>query len=177
MNKLTLKETLFLGFCAVFILFSRASMRLHLGIPGHAMFFTVYFLLLARGCISARFSATLTGLLAGSAAVILGMGKGGPLILVKFLLPAVAIDIGAAILPGMFQNYILCALVGAVAASTKLLETFVVDKLFGMDQTIILNRILLGAFYTVAFGVAGSLFISPVIRKLKAYGVILEKNE
>jgi len=38
--ELPLKEALFLGFCAVFILFTRAALRLHLGIPGHAMFFT-----------------------------------------------------------------------------------------------------------------------------------------
>ena len=35
-HNLPLKEALFLGFCAVFILFTRAALRLHLGIPGHA---------------------------------------------------------------------------------------------------------------------------------------------
>ena len=172
MNRLSLKDCLFLGFCAVFILFSRASMRLHLGIPGHAMFFTVFFLLMARGCVSSRFSATVTSLLAGSAAVVLGLGKGGPLILTKFLLPGLAIDLCAAMLPGMFQSFMLCALVAAVAASTKCLETLIVDRLFGMDRAIILTHVLLEGVYAILFGVAGSLFIPPVIRKLKAYDVI-----
>ena len=179
MSRLSLKEYLFLGFCAVFILFTRASMRLHLGIPGHAMFFMVFFLMVARGCAPVPFSATLTSLLAGTAAVVLGLGKGGPLILTKFIMPGLAIDLGAAMLPGIFQSYALCALVAAVASSTKGLETFVIDQLVGMDKTIISRHALMEALSAVPFGIAGSLLIPPVIKKLKAYGVIgsgYEKN-
>ena len=169
---LPLKEALFLGFCAVFILFTRAALRLHLGIPGHAMFFTLFFLLLARGCVSYRFSATFVGLLSGVMAVVLGLGKGGPLILIKFVLPAVVVDIGAMVIPVVFQSYLLCALLAAVAASTKAIDTYIVDSLVGMDETIILQHVLLKASGGVAFGVVGSLLIPPVIRKLKAYGAI-----
>jgi len=172
MNRLSLKESLFLGFCAVFIVFGRAAFRLHLSVPGHAMFFTIFFLILARGCVPAWFAATLTSLLAGVAAVLLGLGKGGPLILAKFVLPGVVIDVGAALAPGMFQSYALCVLVAAAASSTKSLETYVVDVLLGMDKSVMIRHVLLEGVSAIPFGIAGGLLVPPVIRKLKSYGVI-----
>ena len=171
-SELPLKEALFLGFCAVFILFTRAALRLHLGIPGHAMFFTVFFLLLARGCVPYRFSASFVGLLSGVMAVVLGLGRGGPLIMIKFVLPAVVVDVGVLLIPGVFGSFLLCALLAAAAASTKAIDTILVDYLVGMDKTIILQHALLKSLGGVVFGVAGSLLIPPVIRKLRAYGAI-----
>lgn len=172
MSRITLKESLFLGFCAVFVLLSRAALRLHLGISGHAMFSTIFFLLIARGCVPRFFSATITGLFAGAAAMALGMGKGGPLLLIKFVLPALVIDVCAVALPLMFQSYFLCALVAAMASSTKFIDTYVVDLLVSMNKDIILQHAFLEAAPAVLFGVAGGLFVPPVIRRLKSYGVI-----
>ena len=95
LTKLLLKDSLFLGFCAVFIVFSRATMRLHLGIPGHAMFFTIFFLMTARGCVGHLFASTFTGFLAGIIAMVLGLGKSGPLMLLIFIMPGLVIDLSA----------------------------------------------------------------------------------
>lgn len=171
-KSLPLKEALFLGFCAVFILVTRAALRLKLGIPGHAMFFNIFFLLLARGSVNYRFSATFTGFLAGIMAVVLGIGKGGPLIMLKFIFPAIAIDIGVMILPFLFDSYILCALIGSIASFTKFFDTYFIDSLAGMEKTITIRHALLDSLSGVAFGVAGSLLIPSVIKKLRSYGVI-----
>ena len=48
----------------------------------------------------------------------------------------------------------------------------IVDHLVGMEQTIILQHMLLKGLFNVLFGMGGSLLIPPVIKKLKAYGVI-----
>jgi len=169
---LPLKEALFLGFCAVFILFTRAALRLHLGIPGHAMFFTLFFLMLARACVPYRFASSFVGLLSGVMVVVLGLGKGGPLIMLKFVLPAIVVDIGVMLVPIVFGSYLLCALLAALAASTKMIDTYVVDSLVGMEQAIIFQHALLKASGGVFFGVIGSLLIPPVVRKLRAYGVV-----
>jgi len=167
-----LKDSLFLGFCAAFIIITRIALRLHLKIPGHSMFFLLFFLFIARGCVPWRFSATFTGFLSGIIAVILGIGKGGPLIMLKFVMPGVVIDICALFLPGLFESYFLCALVGFVAAGTKFLDTLIMDYLIGMDHSVILKHALIDASSAVVFGVIASLFVPPVIRKLKAFGVI-----
>jgi len=172
-NRPDLKDSLFLGFCAVFIIVTRIALRLHLKIPGHAMFFTLFFLFLARGCVQYRFAATYTGLISGLIAVILGLGKGGPLILVKFILPAVVIDISAILLPGLFGSFFLCAFVGALASATMFLNTYLIDFLAGMDSELIFAHALVKSLGSVLFGIAASLFIPLVIRKLKAFGVIL----
>lgn len=169
---LPLKEALFLGFCAVFILFTRAALRLHLGVSGHAMFFSLFFLMLARACVPYRLSATFAGLLSGAMAVVFGLGKGGPLIVLKFLFPALVVDLGALLLPGLFNSYLLCGVVAAFAAATKFLDTYILDSLVGMDETIVLQHAVLKALGGVAFGVAGSMLIPPVVRRLRAYGVI-----
>lgn len=169
---LPLKEALFLGFCAVFIVFTRTAFRLRLRIPGRNMFFTLFFLMLARGCVPYRFSASFVGLLSGAMRMVLGLGRGGPLLLVRSVLPAFVIDVAAMVMPVLFQSYALCMVVSTVAASTRMIEIFIFDYLIGMDDSIILQSVLLEGLGNVLFGMAGSLLIPPVIRKLKAYGVI-----
>ena len=172
MNRLALKESLFLGFCAALLVITKAAFRWHLGISGHAMLFTTFFLLLARGCVSFRAAACLTGLLAGIAAAVLGMGKGGPLVIGKFLLPALAVDLGALLLPWLFGSFLLCALVGVAAGATKFFGTIAIDLLVGMDSTIAWRHSLFEAFTAMAFGALGALGIPPILRRLRAYGVL-----
>jgi hypothetical protein len=172
MARPALKDSLFLGFCAALIVVTRSALRLHLGIPGHAMFFTIFFLMLARGTVNYRFSASFTGLVSGLIAVLMGLGKGGPLILTKFLMPAVVIDICAAVLPGAFTSHAACALIAAAASATKFMATYLTDILFGMDRGVTVRHAALQTLGAVAFGVAGGLLVVPVMRKLKARGVI-----
>ncbi len=172
LNRLSLKESLFIGFCAVFIVLLRAGLRLHLGIPGHSMLFTVFFLMLARACVPYRFSASFTGLIAGIMAVVLGLGKGGPLILLKFLPPAIVIDIGAMLIPAWHNRYLFCILIAALAASTKFINTYFVDYLIGMDPTVNLQHAFIGSVSGTLFGMAGSLFVPPIMGKLNAHGII-----
>ncbi len=171
-NRLSLKESLFLGFCAVFIIVFRAALRLHLHIPGHSMLFTIFFLMLARGCVPYRFAATWTGLISGAMAVILGLGKGGPLILPKFILPAIIIDIGALLSPYWFSSYLICMVIAAVAASTKFFNIWLIDVLIGMDRTVTLQHAFIGSLFSCIFGMTGSLFVPPIMKKLNAHGII-----
>jgi hypothetical protein len=179
MTRLPLKESLFLGFCAVFILLFRVVLRLHLHIPGHAMLFTVFFLFLARGCVNYRGAATCTGLIAGLGAFALGLGKAGPLLIPAFALPGMAIDFGALLLPGLFRSQILCVLVAAAASTTKFVMTLAQDLLLGMDKKVMVQHAAFEAGTAMIFGIVAGLLVVPVIRRLKAYGLVgqrLEKN-
>lgn len=168
----TLRDLLFIGFCAVFIVIFRMAFRWHLGISGHSMFYTIALLLLARGCVSFHWSATFAGALSGGMALMLGLGKGGPLILAKFLFPALIIDLSALICPLFFGNYVGVALVAALAAATKFLNVALLDWLVGMETVMLLQHALIESAGAVFFGVAGSLLVPPVLRKLRARGVI-----
>lgn len=172
MNRMPLRESLFMGFCAVLLLVAKGATRWHLGISGHAMFITVFFLMLARGCVAYRLAATFTGLLAGAGAVALGMGHGGPVLLLNFLLPGAVIDASVRIAPGLFTSYARCALVGAIAGATKFAASAAMDLMVGMDHAILVQHALLESAAALAFGIAGALCIPPVLRRLEAHGVI-----
>jgi hypothetical protein len=175
--KLSLRDAIFLGFCAVFILCAKAVLRLHLHIPGHAMFFTVFFLLIARGCVQHKLAATFAGLLSGIMAVILGMGKGGPLILIKFMLPGMAVDLAALIAVGLFDSVVLCVLAAALAGVTRFISTYCIDLLAGMDQDILMQHALIQSAGNVLFAMAGGIAVPMVIRKLKAYGAVRQQPQ
>jgi len=170
--RLSLKEALFIGFCAVFAVLGRMMLRLHLHISGHAMLVTIFFLLLARGSVRYRFAASFAGLLAGSASIFLGFAKNGPFMLVKYLLVALIIDGAGLLLPGLFRNYFLSALVGGCAGATKFFTEYSKNFMVGMDSTVNFQSSLLEAAGAIVFGVLGGLLVPVVIRRLKAYGVI-----
>ena len=173
MKPLSLKDALFLGFCAVLIIAARAALRLHLKIPGHSMLFTLFFLLLARGCVRNNLAASFTALLSGIMALILGMGKGGPLILIKYLLPAMVVDAMAAVLAGgLFQSVMLCVLTAVLAASTRFVSDAAMDMLAGMDWNIVVRHAGLQTACNVVFGAIGALGVPAVLRKLRAFGAI-----
>lgn len=174
--KLSLRDALFLGFCAVFTLCAKAALRLHLKIPGHSMFFTVFFLLIARGCVKYRLAATFSGLMAGIMAMILGMGKGGPLLLIKFVMPGLVVDLMAFFMPGLFQSVLLCMLTAGLAGATRFFSTFIIDYLVGMDMDVLLQHALIQSAGNILFGVAGGIAVPAVILKLKAHGAVLHDS-
>jgi hypothetical protein len=171
-NKFTLREAIYLGFCAAFIIVTRVMLMLHLRIPGHAMFFTMFFLLLGRGSVPKTGSATLVGLLAGLLSAMMGMGKEGPLVALKFLLPGVIVDMGGVIYPGLPSSYIACMIVGIVASVTRFVTFFAVELLLGMEKELILGHAVFSFILYVIFGGLGSLMVPPIIRRLKANQLI-----
>jgi hypothetical protein len=170
--RLSLKEALFIGFCAVFAVLARMMFRLHLHISGHAMLVTVFFLMLARGSVRYRFAASFAGLLAGSASIFLGFAKSGPFMLVKYLAVALVIDLAGMLMPNLFRNYFWCALVGGCAGATKFFTAYSVNYMVGMDPTVNFQASLFEAGGAILFGVLGGLLVPVVLRRLHAYGVI-----
>jgi len=171
-KRFTLQEAICLGFCASFIVITRAGLRLHLNIPGHAMFFTMFFLILARGCVPRIGAATLAGLVAGLLSMLLGMGKGGPLILLKFIVPALIVDLGGILYSGFPGSYTACAFIGAIASASRFLTIIAVEWVIGMDWSLILQHAAISSSFGVLFGTAGSLMAPPVVRRLKTSGLI-----
>jgi hypothetical protein len=106
-------------------------------------------------------------------ALILGMGKGGPLILIRYLLPALVVDAMAVVLSdALFQSMLLCMLTAVLAASTRFLSDAAVDLLAGMEFSVVLRHAGLQTASNVLFGAIGALGVPTVIRKLKAFGAI-----
>jgi hypothetical protein len=168
----TLREALLLGFCATFIVLTRAALRIHFSLPGHSMFFLLFFLLMARGCVPKIGASTLVGIIAGLVCMLLGMTKMGPLILANFILPAIIVDIAGIIYPRMPASYLACLVVGVLASASKAISGIGLDLLLGMETEIIMQHVLITAAGSTLFGSAGSLLVPAVVRRLQANKLI-----
>jgi len=168
----TLREGLFLGFCATFIVLARGGLRLHLHLPGHVMFFTMFFFVLARGCVPKIGATTLVGLIVSLASVLLGMGTKGPLVFVKFLLPALLVDLAGVIYPSFVDSMAACALVGAGAAAVRAVSDVGLEWLSGMEEEIIVRKALITAAMFALYGGLGSLAVPSIVRRLRKNGLI-----
>ena len=171
-NRFTLREAIYLGFCAVFIIITRVMLTLHLRIPGHAMFFCMFFLLLARGSVPRTGAATMVGLIAGILGALLGLGKEGPLVALKFLIPGLAVDLGGIVYPGFASRFFASAILGAIASFTRFIMFLPIEWLIGMEKGLILGHAVFSSVSYIIFGALGSLMVPPVIRKLKANRLI-----
>jgi len=171
-NRFTMREALLLGFCATFIVLTKATLRMKLGISGHSMFFLLFFLLLARGIVPKTGAAILVGLLAGGISIGLGLAHKGPIIMLNFLLPALVIDLAGIFLPQMTTRLLACLLVAAIAAAGKGISGAAVEFFAGAPTTIILRKAVIEGAGAVLFGLLGSLPVPSIIRKLRANRLI-----
>ncbi len=171
-SRFTLREALLLGFCATFIVLTRAGLRLHLHMPGHVMLFTMFFFLLARGSVPKIGAATLVGLIVSLASFLLGMGTKGPAVFIKFLLPAIMVDLAGTIAPSFVTSILACVLVGAVAAATRAAADTWLDLLTGMEEEIVLRKALITAALFAFYGGLGSMAVPSIVRRLRKNGLI-----
>jgi hypothetical protein len=176
-SRFTLREALLLGFCATFIMLTRAGLRLHLHMPGHVMFFTMFFFLLARGCVPKIGAATLVGLITSVASTLFGMGKGGPMVLIKFLLPALVVETAGIIAPAFVTSMLACALVGVLASVLRAASSSGLEWLLGMEEEIILGKAAFTAAMNGFWGGLGALAVPSVVRRLQRSGLIERQPE
>ena len=176
-DRFTLREALLLGFCATFIILTRAGLRLHIHLPGHVMFFTMFFYLLARGCVPKIGAVTLVGLIVSLASILLGMGSKGPVVFVKFLLPALLVDLAGALFPSFISSMVACALVGALAAALRSLSDTGLEWLSGMEEEVLLRKTVITACLFALYGGFGSLAVPSIIRRLRKNGLIYRGSD
>jgi len=66
-------------------------------------------------------AATLVGLIVSLGSILLGMGTKGLAVFVKFVLPALLVDLAGALFPAFVTSMLACVLVGAGAAALRVL--------------------------------------------------------
>ena len=169
LRRLETREALLIAFFAAFVVLAKAALRWHLHVPGHSMFATALLLVLARTCVPRFGAATATGLLAGLVTAALGMGKGGPLLVLKLLLPGLVVDLGARLpLPATARAVAL----GAAAGASGFFPTAAVDALAGLPADLVLQHALVSAGAKAAFGALGGWAAAAIARRLEAHGLL-----
>lgn len=173
----TLQEAIFIGFCALLIVLSKIVFRFQLGITGHTVFFLAFFMLLCRGCVPRRWTATLVGLLAGCAAALLGFGRGGVLEVLKYLVPGLFIDLLAMVLPRMSTSYLPAILGGIAAALGRVPGQYLVNRLVGVEVEMAIKLVAIKSLPAIGFGIVGALLVPEVVRRLRNSGLFPHAQE
>lgn len=171
-RQLEQREAFLLAFFAVFVVLTRAALRWKLHLTGHSMLPAVMLLLLARVCVRRPAAATAVGLLAGSACALLGMGQGGPLVVLRLLLPGVVVDLGAALGEERLFEAWTAALLGAVAGAADFLPMLLVEGLAGVDPGVVLAHAAFGAAAKAGFGAVGGVAGAALARRLRHHGLL-----
>jgi len=166
------REALLIAFFATFLVAGRAALRWHLHIPGHAMLPTAFALVLVRSCVDRRSAASLCGGIAGIAVTALGMGKGGPLIVLKLLLPGAVVDLGWLATKRASSSLAGGVVLGALAGLTGFLPVVVVEGLAGMEPRLIAIHAATAAGTKALFGAAGGWAGAWVARELRHHGLL-----
>jgi hypothetical protein len=175
---LGMRDALLIAFFATFLVAARAALRWHLHIPGHAMLPTAFALVLVRSCVDRRGAASLCGLLAGAAVAVLGMGQGGPVLVLKLALPGAVVD-GAAWLHRRGAGRVGLGLseglaIGALAGLTGFVPVVLVESLAGMEPRVMALHAFTSAATKILFGAAGGWAGAWVARELRHHGVLEE---
>ena len=172
LRRIETREALLLAFFATFIVLAKAALRWHLHVPGHVMFATALFLLLARACVPRAGAATAVALLAGLVSAALGMGKGGPLIVVKLLLPGLVVDAGSALPRRALPETLRAVILGAAAGASDFFPAAAVEMAAGVPAAIVVQHAALSAGARAAFGALGGWAAAAIIRRLRDHGII-----
>jgi hypothetical protein len=104
--------------------------------------------------------------------VFLGMGNGGPLVILKLLFPGIVVDLCGFFIPGVGLNYAATIATGALASASRFLTLMIIDRLMGMEWQIILQHAAVASFFNMLFGCLGAAMVPPVLRRLKRAGLV-----
>ncbi|QSX35370.1 core component of ECF transporter [Shewanella avicenniae] len=172
-----MQDALFIGFCATLLVALKSILRLRLGLSGHSMLLMSFFYLICY-CTVARIGAiTACGAMAGAVAAVIGVGKGGPFLFIKFLAPAIAMELTLIIVQSLLTlrwRLIVVAVVGSIAWSAKgLLE----DLLVGMSWQVALVRFGTKVAAGGLFAAIGALLVIPVMKRLKAHDLLYRNSK
>ncbi len=175
-SRFNLHHSLFIGFCATLLVVIKSMLRMKLGFSGHSMFLMSVFYLVCYGATNKVGSMTLCGLLAGMLAMILGVRKGGLFILLKFTLPAIAMDIGLLFIATLFSLRVRLILLVSIGSVAWALKSGVQDILLGMDINIVLIQFGINCLSGGAFAVLGALLVPLILKRLDAHDLLIKNG-
>ncbi|MCE9680406.1 core component of ECF transporter [Shewanella sp. AS1] len=171
-NKFTLHDALFIGFCATLLVALKGMLRLKLGLSGHSMFLMSFFYLICYGAVARRGAISLCGLLAGLVAMTFSVGKGGPLILIKFALPAIAMDLALLLLPSLMALKWRCIILALIATLAWAGKGLAEDLIVGLSMQVALLQFAKSLLMGSMFATLAALLVPPVLTRLVSHGLI-----
>ncbi|WP_028115635.1 hypothetical protein [Ferrimonas senticii] len=177
MERFKLSDALLLSALALLLLSFKAAVKLKLGLVGHSMFMMTLVMLLARGLVPKTGSVLATGFLTGLLAMLLGIGKGGPLILLKFMFPAAAIELACLLLPFAPWQRKTAILVGLCGLAAWIAKGMFELWLAGADAQFMLLQMGWKGLGGGLFTLLAALCVPPLLARLAHHQLIPQQRQ
>ena len=169
---LDLQDALFIGFCANLLVVLTSILSLDMGLSGHLMFLMTFFYLICYGAVGIVGSITVCGLLAGFVAMLLSVGKGGPLMMIKFGLPALVMDLVLLLIAGVLSvrwQSIILALIASLAWAA---QVWIGQLQIGVNGQVAFATFSQNIIQGSVFAVMAALIVPIVLKQLYTHNLL-----
>ena len=156
LGALTRERLLMLLLLGASVVVLEESFRFSLGLPGHHGLEAMALLAFARLSCGYRWSASIAAAAAATTAVAIGAGH-GVLMPVLYLLPGLALDVGAMLVPAWRRGVLWLPLFAAVGHASKPVVKWLALQATGMQFGSLANGLAWPLSTHLAFGFSGAL--------------------
>ncbi|MFH1462882.1 MAG: hypothetical protein ABIO70_00645 [Pseudomonadota bacterium] len=172
---LSLREALLVGLCAVAFVVLRTVLRLPVHLPGHNAALFTFFLLLAAGAVGRAPAGAALGAAAGLLALVAGIGTAdGPFVVLRYLLPGLALDVALVAGADPCRRTWRGALAGALAGLLKLAVSLGWAALVGQPLAWLAAKAAVAGPVHALSGAVGGVAAAALVGRLRRAGLAPE---
>lgn len=146
---------------------SRFVFQLPIGVPGHTSVYWMGLLMLGKGLIPKFGAGTIMGIVSGVLAIVFGLGKEGPLLAFKCIVPGVLLDILAILFFKKLESIWVGVVIGALISWSKLLASIALGIILDIPMVFLAMGFGYATLLHVVFGAAGGVLAAVLIKRLK----------
>lgn len=146
---------------------SRFVFQLPIGVPGHTSVYWMGLLMLGKGLIPKFGAGTIMGIVSGVLAIVFGLGKEGPLLAFKCIVPGVLLDILAILFFNKLESIWVGVVIGALISWSKLLASIALGIILDIPMVFLAMGFGYATLMHVVFGAAGGVLAAVLIKRLK----------
>ena len=146
---------------------ARFLLQFPIGIPGHTSVFWMAILIVGKGLIPKAGAGTIMGIVSGILAVAFGLGKEGPLLALKCIVPGVFLDILAVMFFNKLESMWVSGIIGALISFSKLLASVVLGIILEIPMVFLAVGFGYASLLHVIFGAVGGVIGAVLIKRLK----------
>ncbi|SPF45600.1 conserved membrane hypothetical protein [Candidatus Desulfosporosinus infrequens] len=162
-----LADVLRLSMFGTLISVSRFFLMLPMGIPGWTSVFWMGLLVLGKGLIPKFGSGTIMGIVSGLLAIVFGLGKEGPLLALKCIVPGMLLDVLAIFFLYKLGSLWVGAIIGALISFSKLLASMALGVMLNTPMVFLAMGFGYATLLHVIFGAIGGGIATVLIKRLK----------
>lgn len=167
MMRMSLADVLRLTMFGTLIGVSNFLLHIPIGIPGHTSVYWMGLLVLGKGLLPKFGSGTIMGIVSGILGVLFGLGKEGPLLAFKFIVPGMLLDVLAIMFLYQLGSVWVGGICGALISLSKLLASIALGIILQIPMVFLTMGFGVTSLLHIIFGAIGGVLASVLIKRLK----------